>query len=173
MGVQWEDIQGFCPNCGACIRHKDLHVSRHVMRAYNKAMRAVADRELEALTKHGCYYKEGTDAVVPGSMVYGLHWWGMVRDAVMRRDGCACRRCGSRDRPEVHHIMFRSHGGSDHPYNLVTLCHACHVREHSGWRHATDAEDSKQRSLDVFCGNGQGADDAPPVAEGSDDGGRP
>lgn len=31
----------------------------------------------------------------------------------------------------VHHVILRSRGGPDEPWNLVHLCHACH-----GWVHA-------------------------------------
>lgn len=37
-------------------------------------------------------------------------------------------------RLEVHHIIFRSQGGSDNMENLVTLCDLCHaiIHEHMG-----------------------------------------
>lgn len=31
---------------------------------------------------------------------------------------------------EVHHIIFRSDGGSDHPHNLRTMCYKCHLGIH-------------------------------------------
>ena len=31
---------------------------------------------------------------------------------------------------DVHHIIFRSRGGSDFEENLITLCHSCHVDLH-------------------------------------------
>ena len=33
---------------------------------------------------------------------------------------------------EVHHIIFRSQGGSNEESNLITLCHTCHKDLHSG-----------------------------------------
>ena len=37
------------------------------------------------------------------------------------------------DELEVHHIILRSEGGSDHPLNLMTLCKRCHHgRVHGG-----------------------------------------
>ncbi len=46
----------------------------------------------------------------------------------LERDGWRCRvpGCGARRNLEVHHIQFRSHGGSNASWNLVTLCHAHH-----------------------------------------------
>lgn len=33
---------------------------------------------------------------------------------------------------DVHHIIFRSNGGSDEPENLITLCRTCHKDLHNG-----------------------------------------
>src|SRR5690606_34666818 len=46
-----------------------------------------------------------------------------VREFVAWRDGgCRAAGCTSRHRLQPHHIVPRSHGGSHHPDNLVTLC---------------------------------------------------
>jgi len=37
---------------------------------------------------------------------------------------CFC--CGTRLRLSDHHLKPRSEGGTDHPDNLVTVCHDCH-----------------------------------------------
>ena len=76
--------------------------------------------------------------------------WLRLKYAVLRRDGYVCQDCGAafggrrakifdqRMREgrggfkwvslEVHHILPRSEGGSDHPGNLKTLCPECHRR---------------------------------------------
>jgi 5-methylcytosine-specific restriction endonuclease McrA len=53
---------------------------------------------------------------------------------ILERDGWRCSNpmCRARSRLHVHHIVFRSHGGSNDPSNLITLCLACHVLVHSG-----------------------------------------
>src|SRR6185369_13014034 len=53
---------------------------------------------------------------------------------VLERDGWRCSNpmCRARSRLHVHHIVFRSHGGSDEPWNLITLCVGCHALVHSG-----------------------------------------
>ena len=33
---------------------------------------------------------------------------------------------------EVHHIIFKSNGGSDEPEILITLCKTCHDNLHDG-----------------------------------------
>ena len=54
---------------------------------------------------------------------------------VLNRDNYTCQCCKGRRRDsklEVHHIIFRSKGGSDEESNLITLCHTCHKALHSG-----------------------------------------
>jgi hypothetical protein len=48
--------------------------------------------------------------------------------AILERDNYLCRApgCSSQRHLEVHHIRFRSQGGTDHPWNKITLCHAHH-----------------------------------------------
>lgn len=56
-----------------------------------------------------------------------------VKSAVLNRDDYKCQICGSKDiRLEVHHIIYRSNGGTNRMDNLVTLCHDCHRKIHSG-----------------------------------------
>ena len=50
---------------------------------------------------------------------------------VRRRDG-HCRCCGGRSGLHVHHIVFRSQGGSDEPDNLILLCSECHANKAHG-----------------------------------------
>jgi len=47
---------------------------------------------------------------------------------ILERDKWRCQvpGCSARRRLEVHHIVFRSRGGSDRPENLITLCHSHH-----------------------------------------------
>jgi 5-methylcytosine-specific restriction endonuclease McrA len=53
-----------------------------------------------------------------------------LHQQILRRDGWRCQLCGSMQKLEVHHVMFRSHGGDDSDENLITLCVACHLRSH-------------------------------------------
>lgn len=57
---------------------------------------------------------------------------------VLNRDNYTCQCCKGKHKDsklEVHHIVFRSHGGSDEESNLITLCHTCHKALHSGKIH--------------------------------------
>ena len=70
--------------------------------------------------------------------------WGYQRGAnygfedtkarVLNRDGYKCKICKGKHKDsklEVHHIIFRSQGGSDEAENLITLCHTCHSALHA------------------------------------------
>ena len=55
------------------------------------------------------------------------------REAVLHRDNYTCQCCGKKHvRLEVHHIIFRSLGGTDDERNLITLCEKCHKAIHDG-----------------------------------------
>lgn len=54
---------------------------------------------------------------------------------VLNRDNYTCQYCKGKRKDsklEVHHIVFRSQGGSDEESNLITLCHTCHKNLHNG-----------------------------------------
>ena len=54
------------------------------------------------------------------------------RKAVLHRDNYTCQCCGKKKcRLEVHHIIFRSNGGTDNEENLITLCTDCHKGVHA------------------------------------------
>ena len=55
------------------------------------------------------------------------------REAILHRDNYTCQCCGKKNcRLEVHHIKFRSNGGTDNEENLITLCKECHGGVHDG-----------------------------------------
>ena len=54
---------------------------------------------------------------------------------VLNRDNYTCQYCKGKHKDsklEVHHIIFRSQGGSDEESNLITLCNSCHTNLHNG-----------------------------------------
>ena len=59
----------------------------------------------------------------------------MLRSGVIKADGFRCRMCSAEPAVlgllHVHHIVYRSGGGSDDPRNLITLCRECHGVVHS------------------------------------------
>lgn len=57
-----------------------------------------------------------------------------VKMMVRARDNYTCQYCKGKkkdNRINVHHIVFRSNGGSDEPENLITLCKTCHDALHA------------------------------------------
>ena len=56
-----------------------------------------------------------------------------VKQAVLSRDNYTCQLCGKqKEHLHVHHIVFKSKGGSNRMDNLVTLCSECHEKIHKG-----------------------------------------
>lgn len=99
------------------------------------------------------YYAEGTRKPVYTDWTeewIRSHLWSNIRSRVLRRDAHTCQDCGEifgkrsrrvydpslrkgkggyrKESLEVHHIIPRSLGGSDHPGNLKTLCPLCHKK---------------------------------------------
>lgn len=56
-----------------------------------------------------------------------------ARRRVLARDGhrCVTPGCGATQFLEIHHRIPVSHGGTNAPENLVTLCHRCHRSIHA------------------------------------------
>jgi len=56
-----------------------------------------------------------------------------VKAYVLHRDGYKCQKCKAKNtKLHVHHIVFRSNGGTDTPSNLIVLCLNCHDKLHKG-----------------------------------------
>ena len=58
------------------------------------------------------------------------------RNKIYIRDKFTCRVCG-KGAGHIHHIIYRSHSGSNDERNLIALCSRCHTRCHndeSKWR---------------------------------------
>lgn len=56
-----------------------------------------------------------------------------VKAYILHRDAYKCQRCAAKKvKLQIHHIIFRSHGGSNAPKNLITLCESCHNKLHKG-----------------------------------------
>lgn len=56
-----------------------------------------------------------------------------VKAYVLHRDGYQCQMCKTKNgKLHVHHIVFRSKGGTNSPDNLIVLCKSCHEKLHNG-----------------------------------------
>lgn len=56
--------------------------------------------------------------------------YAALKKYVLQRDGFKCRVCRFRCNLHVHHVRYRSQGGDDADYNLVTVCNECHELLH-------------------------------------------
>lgn len=76
----------------------------------------------------------------------------VTKRRVWQRDGNRCQECGIRvaarggAKPQTHHMIPRSAGGSDDAGNLVTLCQPCHATKlgHTFMLPQTQVEDYPQ-----------------------------
>ena len=78
----------------------------------------------------------------------------LLRDACWKRDEGRCQECGERvywNAPPEHplkfdmaHVKSRGSGGSDTLENVQTLCHQCHMKEHSGLRSSLKGESTAE-----------------------------
>lgn len=58
-----------------------------------------------------------------------------IKQYILHRDGYQCQNKQGKTHDKklhVHHIRFRSKGGTDTPDNLITLCVSCHDKLHKG-----------------------------------------
>ena len=85
----------------------------------------------------------GSKEPVPWILIW---FWSDIRDRIITRDNYTCQECGANNKEyyqdfyfsnkslselvwinlQVHHIISRKMGGTDHPLNLITLCEECH-----------------------------------------------
>lgn len=88
--------------------------------------------------------------------------WTAVCKQVDKRDGGRCRVCLKRCNPNAvammdkahrHHIIYRSAGGPDLDYNVVTLCASCHDRQHRG---LIDVRGSATGGIEIWHPDGRG-----------------
>jgi len=137
-----------CPHCGR--RHRAGSNSQQLCEAWASTKTALARMRKERPEGRRFYdegtielpYDEGTTPLVRRLV------WQRLKTAVIRRDRYRCQDCGAEfgarrrkvfdaklrrgkggyrwESLEVHHIIARSEGGSDHPGNLKTLCPECH-----------------------------------------------
>jgi 5-methylcytosine-specific restriction endonuclease McrA len=57
-----------------------------------------------------------------------------TRRAILERDNEQCTSCGlaGENRLHIHHLVYRSQGGTGEEENGITLCYDCHADVHAG-----------------------------------------
>lgn len=62
-----------------------------------------------------------------------LYGYDNIKAYILARDKYTCQCCKTKKGTlHVHHIIYRSKGGSDEIENLITLCEYCHKKLHKG-----------------------------------------
>lgn len=56
----------------------------------------------------------------------------VAQKAGRERDFETCQACGSTHKPEGHHILDFQYSGAADKDNIITLCHDCHTKVHTG-----------------------------------------
>ena len=103
---------------------KILPIRRLVLECGQFDMASMKDPSIRSEKKIHWAYQKGPN--------YG---YANVKAMVRARDHYTCQCCGKKGCGlEVHHIVYRSNGGSDDPDNLITLCENCHKKVHNGMK---------------------------------------
>ena len=103
---------------------KMLPVSRLILETGTFDPHLLKNPDLGSPAYRSWGYQKGTN--------YGFY---NTKAYVLARDGYTCQCCKGKHKDsklEVHHILFRSNGGSDEAENLITLCKTCHDKVHAG-----------------------------------------
>ena len=101
-----------------------LPITRLVLECGQFDMQLMKDPSIRNESKIHWAYQKGPN--------YGF---ANTKEVVLNRDDYTCQYCKGKRKDsklEVHHIVFRSQGGSDNQENLITLCHTCHSLLHKG-----------------------------------------
>lgn len=65
---------------------------------------------------------------------------------------CAVPQCRRRSALHAHHILYRSHGGDDADWNLITLCDTCHRAVHDRWMILVDKVTGEHDGINANTG---------------------
>lgn len=132
--MKGEPARNFWIECEGCGRRHREEQAHQTCVSWHNFLALYRSRETRG------WRAEGTNqdflSLDPSSELYApvRNWlWRRIRRYIKRRDGYRCTDCGidvkGRQVPyEIHHILPRSRGGTEHPANLRTLCSKCHRR---------------------------------------------
>lgn len=130
--LKCEPDRNFWTECEACGRKHREEQAHQTCLSWHNFLALYRSKETKAWRPEGT--TEEYLSIGPGSELHDKvrNWlWRRIRRYVKRRDGGRCTECGievkGRRVPyEIHHIVPRSRGGTEHPANLRTLCSVCH-----------------------------------------------
>jgi 5-methylcytosine-specific restriction protein A len=143
-----------CPNCGKRHRTEQARVLCAGYSAWHKAF-----AEFKTSFSATGFNPEGTTEEIypddlikfPGFQNVRAHLWPVMMGAIKHRDKGKCQDCGTQEGCfEVHHIIPRGMGGSDHPANLKLVCQNCHKKyneQFNGQIISKKAQERKTKTL--------------------------
>jgi hypothetical protein len=170
MAEEEKSALSYCPHCKR--RHRNGSTAKRLCEDWH-SVKAVL-KEMRSNRLGGKPFFENGTTLLPyrpdtPDLVRQLIWM-RLKGAIVRRDRYTCQDCGDsfgktrrkvfdkdlrRGRSgyrweslEVHHIVPRSRGGSDHPGNLKTLCPPCHRSYTSDLR--ADSSEARKRESDLL-----------------------
>lgn len=101
--------------------HKILPISKIIVEVANFDIQKIMNPEIS-----GKEYQKGEQL-----------GYSNVHEYVLHRDNHKCQNPNCKHKSsvlQVHHIKYRSNGGTDKPSNMITLCSDCHSSgNHKGW----------------------------------------
>lgn len=121
----------------------NLITAKDVQKVFNKKIRA-------GLPQHK---KDGTNRDWIKGFELIRNWnWAFYSNEILKRDNYTCQDCRNNNNNglEVHHIIPKSRGGSDHPHNLKSLCKKCHsvyTRHLARFKTSYDEEQKKLNEM--------------------------
>lgn len=133
-----------CRGCGGAIPpNRETWCSKKCYQEHcpQEAISIVKQRDKEVCQKCGWNYREevkkwrGSEA----AFLYRRQWWE-----------------AKPTKPEYHHVIPFSEGGSHAADNIMTLCHGCHAAETGAWRRSKSMKNSRNpkvtpaASRDIF-----------------------
>lgn len=102
--------------------HKILPISKEVLEVAQFDTHLLKNPMLASEKIKHWGYQKGT-----------LYGYDNIKAYILTRDNYTCQCCKTKKGTlHVHHIVYRSQGGSDDTSNLVTLCENCHKKLHKG-----------------------------------------
>jgi 5-methylcytosine-specific restriction protein A len=143
-------------------QHEDGIATQHWHRAYAFIEREVANIPFDQAGTKEEFYPAWILELKATNVKAQL--WEILANAIIRRDKFTCQDCGKTFKvtdygviyprwaeAEVHHIIPRGLGGSDHPKNLKLVCVNCHQKYNEKFNGSIKrANRAKAKSLEQF-----------------------
>jgi len=86
---------------------------------------------------------------------YSLEFNNILKERIRERDGHICQLCGEGSGngklPDVHHIDYNKKNND--PWNLITLCHRCHMKTNGRRKYWTSYFQDFQRDRKLQAQN--------------------